>query len=221
MLRIDFTDIVRATLPIRSGNEGWIGVSPKGDQYHIVVPVDRQIARGVMACNRPTDGTPFGGYSGWLYFPCEPFEDEDRTGEAFQELWIAQARASADSLVTWLASYDIQAEVVGNWPISGQVTGELSGQSAQADRIANGHPPGEDRTGDASKPLVCDKCGKSWDKIGELLRDPGAEMAQYRACMDDFRQGLYIFAHSCGGSVSVPVTRLARPVHRGRFFGRQ
>ena len=44
MLRIKVQDVGRATLPVRSGNEGWIGVSPKGDDYHVVVPVDVQIA---------------------------------------------------------------------------------------------------------------------------------------------------------------------------------
>ena len=52
-LSIDFTDIVRATLDEDSGNEGYIGLSPDGRRYHVVVPVDRQIARGIKAGNRP------------------------------------------------------------------------------------------------------------------------------------------------------------------------
>jgi hypothetical protein len=105
MLSIRFQDLLRATLPVRSGNEGWIGVSPRGDAYHIVVPVDVQIARGVMACNRPTDGTPFGGYTHWLYFRCSPYEDE---GWDDQELRHEQAKRTAGDLATWLASYGVE-----------------------------------------------------------------------------------------------------------------
>lgn len=107
MLRVKFQDILRATLSIRSGNEGWIGVSPKGDEYHVVVPVDVQIARGVMACNRPTDGTPFGGYANWLYFRCPPFEDEGKEDNIAR---MEQARNTSEKLVQWLASYGIEAE---------------------------------------------------------------------------------------------------------------
>jgi len=108
MLLIKIEDIRRATLPSRSGNEGWIGVSPSGDAYHMVVPVDVQLARGVMACNRPTDGTPFGGYSSWLYFRCEPYEDE---GEPEQEACNRQIRKNAGNLIEWLALYGIEAQL--------------------------------------------------------------------------------------------------------------
>jgi len=107
MLRVKFQDVVRATLPIRSGNEGWIGVSPRGDEYHVVVPVDVQIARGVMACNRPTDGTPFGGYAGWLYFRCPPYDDEGKDDKVER---VKQARTTGEKLVRWLASYGIEAQ---------------------------------------------------------------------------------------------------------------
>lgn len=107
MLRVRFQDVLRATLPIRSGNEGWIGVSPKGDDYHVVVPVDLQIARGVMACNRPTDGTPFGGYARWLYFRCPPYEDEGKDDTLKR---AEQAEKTSRELVRWLACYGIEAE---------------------------------------------------------------------------------------------------------------
>ncbi len=215
MLRIEFSDILRATLPIRSGNEGWIGVSPKGDQYHVVVPVDRQIARGVMACNRPNDGTPFGGYSGWIYFECTPYEDE--TGDAQEKLRVDHARASADSLVKWLAAYDIEAEVTDDGSVSRASDGEPSSYSGKSHEPMGWRPAAAaDRTMDEPERLLCDKCGKSWNKVSELLRDSGVSMDRYRACLDDFRRGAYVFAHSCGGSVILPVNQVARPVHRGR-----
>jgi hypothetical protein len=108
MLQIKITDIGRATLPSRSGNEGWIGVSPRGDDYHVVVPVDVQIAKGVMACNRPTDGTPFGGYTGWLYFRCPPYSDE---GEDESILWKEQISNTSEQLVRWLSSCGIEAVI--------------------------------------------------------------------------------------------------------------
>ena len=108
MLLIKIEDIRRATLPSRSGNEGWIGVSPRGDAYHVVTPVDVQLARGVMACNRPTDGTPFGGYSSWLYFRCESYEDE---GTSEQEALNRQVHKNASDLIDWLALYGIEAQL--------------------------------------------------------------------------------------------------------------
>ena len=110
MLHIKVKDIGRATLPLRSGNEGWIGVSPKGDDYHVVVPVDVQIARGVMACNMPTDGTPFGGYAGWLYFRCPPHLDEGGDENILRE---EQIRTTSERLTQWLASYGIEAVING------------------------------------------------------------------------------------------------------------
>jgi hypothetical protein len=108
MLLIKIEDIARATLPGRSGNEGWIGVSPRGDAYHVVSPVDAQLARGVMACNRPTDGTPFGGYSSWIYFKCDSYEDQ---GEPEQEARNRQIRKNANDLIIWLALYGIEAQI--------------------------------------------------------------------------------------------------------------
>ncbi len=110
MLQISIIDVQRATLPVHTGNEGWIGVSPLGDQYHVVVPVDTQIARGVMACNKPTDGTPFGGYSKWVYFRCPPYEDNDGQGHELRRFY---AEITAKSLVAYLKSKGIEAGITG------------------------------------------------------------------------------------------------------------
>jgi hypothetical protein len=111
MIRIAFADILRATLPLRTGNEGWLGFHPTGREYHVVVPVDVQIAKGVMACNFPADGTPFGGYTGWLYFRCPPFDDGGSLEGPDPELRAEAARHTARDLLKWLASYDIEAVV--------------------------------------------------------------------------------------------------------------
>jgi hypothetical protein len=60
VFHITLSDLFRATMADDCGNEGFIGISPNGSQYHVVVPVGRQIARGLKFWIQPDDGTPFG-----------------------------------------------------------------------------------------------------------------------------------------------------------------
>ena len=99
------TDIYRATLYAPTGNTGYLGFAPDGSDYHVVVPVDEQIARGIKAGNRPHDGTPFGGYNGWAYFQCQPCE------EATEDSRAAQADVNAAVLVAWAAQRNIHLEI--------------------------------------------------------------------------------------------------------------
>ena len=117
-LTIDFNDILRATLDDQCGNEGYIGISPDGRQYHVVVPVDLQIARGIKAGNRPLDGTPFGGYKDWQYFGCLvfPLKGTVDPGE-IQVLRIAQAKANGLLLKAWAAALSVELEFC-YWPDS-------------------------------------------------------------------------------------------------------
>ncbi len=78
VLNINRSDLFRATLADNCGNIGYIGLAPDGAEYHVVVPVDLQLARGVKAGNRPDDGTPFGGYKNWMYFECPPYPVGER-----------------------------------------------------------------------------------------------------------------------------------------------
>ena len=103
-LSIDFNDILRATLDEDCGNEGYIGLSPDGRSYHVVVPVDRQIARGIKAGNRPLDETPFGGYKGWRYFCCLGYTRPAKYDEGkIQKVRLNQARANALLFKAWAA----------------------------------------------------------------------------------------------------------------------
>jgi len=201
MLQVKFDDIFRATLPVRSGNEGWIGVAPTGLEYHVVVPVDTQIARGVMACNRPTDGTPFGGFSGWTYFRCPPFEVEDDAADE-DALRMDAALETAQSLILLLAARGVAAEL----------TGVPSGDPKQKEPA----PPQPTIPIRSIEPCRCSQCGRSWERLGAFLTDPDIRVDRYRACPDDFRKGVYVFAHGCGGRVEVPVVRLARSPFPGR-----
>ena len=88
-------DLLRATLPEGCGNVGFLGFAPDGSSYHVVVPVDARIARGLRAGNRPADGTPFGGYRGWHYFRCPPFSPGEASARA------RRAARSAEELDLW------------------------------------------------------------------------------------------------------------------------
>ncbi len=73
LLTVRKRDIFRATLADNCGNLGYLGIAPDASEYHVVVPVDLKLARGVKALNQPDDGTPFGGYRGWHYYECGPY----------------------------------------------------------------------------------------------------------------------------------------------------
>lgn len=186
-MRIKLNDIYRATLATHTGNEGWVGVEPHGRTYHVIVPVDTQIAKGVMACNRPTDGTPFGGYSNWIYMRCQPYDGnfEDQT------LRFAQALKNIDCVVSNLSLYGIYACADNN----------LSPASQPYINTSNLHE---------SKKLFCSSCDRAWNQPREVLDDPDLGLFRYRANVDDFNDGMYLFSHNCGGRVEVPVSVLIK-----------
>jgi hypothetical protein len=99
------SDIYRATLPAQSGNTGYLGFAPDGSDHHVVVPVDEQIARGIKAGNRPEDGTPFGGYRGWVYYQCSPCE------AATEHSRVMQTDTNAAVLVAWAKQRGIDLEI--------------------------------------------------------------------------------------------------------------
>jgi hypothetical protein len=213
MLHILIRDVRRATLPGRSGNEGWIGLSPAGDRYHVVAPVDAQIAKGVMACNWPTDGTPFGGYTGWLYFRCEPYDDEGDGVSARQE---DRVRANCQGLLKFAALYGLlcvlKADTVTDSPEARSCREELDAIGALPSTGGRG-AAGQGRAGRTPPDHVasCGACGKGWTRLRDLLRDPAVKLVRYRVCPDDFRSGTYVFSHVCSGAVEVPVTHFSRP----------
>ena len=103
-LIVKHSDIIRATLADHSGNSGFLGFAPDGSSYHVVVPVDNQIARGIKAGNKPGDGTPFGGYRDWHYFQCEPHQEDSSAARE------SQAHANATVLRAWAAARNIEVE---------------------------------------------------------------------------------------------------------------
>lgn len=217
MLRVSIWDVRRATLPQGSGNEGWIGVSPRGDLYHIVAPVDAQIAKGVMACNRPTDGTPFGGYTSWLYFRCAPFDDSQASEEPAR---TDQVRENCANLRKFLDSYGIDStlEAPSDPALedSGGHADSMSPMSETGGRWdgATGQDPDQ---GASSGPAAgCSSCGKQWLRVGDLLRDPEVKIIAYRVVPDDFRKGTFVFSHGTHGPMNVPVGRFVRKASSAR-----
>ena len=105
-LKIKQSDLFRATLADNCGNIGYIGLAPGGSEYHVVVPVDLQLARGVKAGNRPDDGTPFGGYRNWKYFECPPYPDGERQARE------NHLRMNALLLKAWASTQGIEIDIV-------------------------------------------------------------------------------------------------------------
>ena len=110
-MTIRISDVYRASLPEESGNEGYIGVAPDGSAYHVVVPVDRLIARGLRFWERPRDGTPFGGYRNWMYFPCLTYRAEADHSER-EGARLKAALLSASLLRSTLAAMGIEISIL-------------------------------------------------------------------------------------------------------------
>lgn len=109
MLKIRLSDIFRTTLSDDCGNEGFIGIAPDGSRYHVVVPVDRQIARGLKFWIQPEDGTPFGGYKGWYYFSCMTYEKKERGKE--RNIRLETARENGWLIQKWASGVGIEVEI--------------------------------------------------------------------------------------------------------------
>lgn len=243
MLTIKFRDIVRATLSCECGNEGWIGVHPQGSAYHVVVPVDVQIARGVMACNRPEDGTPFGGYTTWIYFRCPPHEIDAIDGG---DLKISQAVKTATELVSFLTQKGIEAQIAMDRDTTPEGPSFSTSSGVGGIELIYGwHAPGPPPpsyqpllgTGDRDSEgaldqrnsksirasssgscgmISCGMCGQSWQAISDFLKDWELEVVRYKACPEDFQRGTYVFRHQCGGDIELPVGKFARSSRRGK-----
>jgi hypothetical protein len=106
VLQVKKSDVWRATQTAASGNTGFLGLSPQGDAYHVVAPVDPQIARSVKAGLKAQDGTPFGGYSGWRYFECFPWEPMDQPERS------AHVERNARLFAAWAADFGVTVDWV-------------------------------------------------------------------------------------------------------------
>jgi hypothetical protein len=100
-LVIRMSDLFRATLSDDCGNEGFIGIAPDASEYHVVAPVDRQIARGLKAWAAPDDGTPFGGYREWRYFCCLTYTVREQEHDTDRRARLEKARENGWLIQKW------------------------------------------------------------------------------------------------------------------------
>ena len=110
-LTILLSDIYRATLAEDCGNEGYVGIAPDGSSYHIVVPVDRQLARGLSPMSPPPDGTPFGGYKGWHYFSCLTHRSHKANPETNNIYRLEKAKENAWLIQKWAKGLGLDVEI--------------------------------------------------------------------------------------------------------------
>ena len=106
-LQVKKSDVFRATLADDCGNIGFLGIAPDASAYHVVVPVDLQLARGVKAMNQPDDGTPFGGYRGWHYYECCPYTKAEENSERRH-----QVESNAKLLTMWIRQFGLEITII-------------------------------------------------------------------------------------------------------------
>ncbi len=106
-LQVKKSDVFRATLADDCGNIGFLGIAPDASEYHVVVPVDLQLARGVKAMNQPDDGTPFGGYRGWHYYECAPYSKDENNHNRRQQI-----ETNAKLLTLWIQQFGLEITII-------------------------------------------------------------------------------------------------------------
>jgi hypothetical protein len=99
-------DLVKATLPSGWGQAGFVGVSPHGDSYHVLVPVELDLALETFRMALDDWAEPLGGRPGWNYYYCSTYDPPPRDGRPWPEAILTersrQARQSGELLVAWV-----------------------------------------------------------------------------------------------------------------------
>lgn len=106
-MALSFTmeDLVRATLPSGWGQVGFVGVSPGGDSYHVLAPVDLDLAEGTFRMALHGLAEPLGGRPGWRYYYCRTYDPPPRDRHPWLKVLLdkrmRQALHSGELLVAW------------------------------------------------------------------------------------------------------------------------
>ena len=104
-LTFSLDDLVKATLPSGWGQAGFVGVSPKGDSYHVLVPVELDLASETFRMALDGWAEPMGGRPDWRYYYCRTYEPPPRDGRPWPDALLAarqrQAKISGEMLVAW------------------------------------------------------------------------------------------------------------------------
>ncbi|MFH0959703.1 MAG: hypothetical protein V1897_13475, partial [Pseudomonadota bacterium] len=138
--------------------------------------------------NRPTDGTPFGGYRGWVYLRIRPFGDglqdpegarRDHAIKVSRELTKNLGRYGIQSLVEWEQSKPKEVKTIPDGPFLEQS-------------------------------LSCPSCDTTWNKLIDCIKDSDLIFSTYHPCVSDFAEGYFVFKHKCEGLVYIPVSLFVR-----------
>ena len=63
----------------------------------------------------------------------------------------------------------------------------------------------------------CESCGTQWPTRDHLLHDPELEIIEYQVDFNDFTAGIFIFHHTCGSNLSLPVRKF-NGLYEGTVF---
>lgn len=63
----------------------------------------------------------------------------------------------------------------------------------------------------------CTCCNYNWKAREEFLKDAGIELIGYQVSFDELLLGLFLFTHTCGTTVAVPVNKL-RDLYTGPIY---
>ncbi len=104
-LHFALEDLVRATLPSGWGQVGFVGVSPDGAAYHVLSPVEVDLASDMVLMALAGRAEFMGGRPGWRYHYCHTYQPppgRERPGpEAMRAARRRRARHTGRMLVAW------------------------------------------------------------------------------------------------------------------------
>lgn len=93
--RLSMEDMIRATLPSGWGYVGFLGVSPAGDSYHVLAPVEVDLAADIFIMALDGLAEPMGGRPGWRYYYCHTYEPPPKHCRPWPEALLAARRRRA------------------------------------------------------------------------------------------------------------------------------
>lgn len=69
----------------------------------------------------------------------------------------------------------------------------------------------------------CPACRNTWSDYTEFLADPSLQLIGYQVLLEDLKEGLFLFNHSCGTTLAITVEMLEHlydgPVYDERLLG--
>lgn len=110
-------DVLKATLPQGYGHVGFIGVAPEGREYHVLSPVELDLALGAVVTTGSGDGLTLGGHAHWSYLLCQTYRPPPPSASGgpdqaqVSQARLRQARFNGQRLVSWARSQGWWAEL--------------------------------------------------------------------------------------------------------------